>query len=319
MGWPELPARAAYLTISNPQRRNALSVAVLRSLRDQLHAYTAPTGRGPRRLLPAPKPQILAELEAAQTGGNNAAAVAARERYGWLVDAETWRRERAGLPHVLVLRAGPGPTPGPVFSSGHDLAELRRLPAAEVRGAFALCAEVMGLLRRFPGPVVSAVRGLATAAGAQLALSADVPLACASDAVFQLPGAALGLPCTSPATAASRRLGSVPFAYRLAALAEPVPADALPAGGAVEVVHGADAFEARLRDVVALLAARPAQPQALGKWAFYTQAGIRGDGGDGYAEAAEWAGRVMALHVRSEDALEGMDAFLEKRAPVWKT
>jgi hypothetical protein len=68
----------------------------------------------------------------------------------------------------------------------------------------------------------------------------------------------------------------------------------------------------------------------MGKWAFWTQAGltgrdfvgsdgveVEGSGGDGYQDAVEWAGRVMALHAKSEDAKEGMDAFLEKREAVW--
>ena len=61
-----------------------------------------------------------------------------------------------------------------------------------------------------------------------------------------------------------------------------------------------------------------AQQQAVGKWSYWTQLGIRGDeGGDGYEAAAQWAGRVMALHARSEDAKEGIGAFFGKRDPVW--
>ena len=106
-------------------------------------------------------------------------------------------------------------------------------------------------------------------------------------------------------------------------MAEPVRADRLP-GGAVEVVADQAALEKRVADVVDQLANHTApQPQALGKWAYWTQVGFAGsgevDGGDGYEEAVAWSGRVMALHARSADAREGMDAFFEKRKPQWKT
>ena len=81
------------------------------------------------------------------------------------------------------------------------------------------------------------------------------------------------------------------------------------------------AFESRIASLVEQFASNTAaQPQALGKWAFWTQAGMQAGGsGDGFEEAASWAGRVMALHARSDDAREGMQAFSEKRKPSWKT
>ncbi len=184
--------------------------------------------------------------------------------------------------------------------------------------------------------------GLATAAGAQLALSTDFPIALAST-LFRLPGTSIGLPCTSPSTIVSRRLHPGQ-AYRMLATAEPVCADQL--GGAVAVVaeshseqpvtqneglaqkggvHDAQAaLEARVAQIVSQLAENTAgQPAALGKWAFWTQVGFTGantvDGGDGYEDAVRWTGRVMALHARAEDAREGIDAFFQKRKPVWTT
>lgn len=310
MAWPALPARAGYLALKNAKRRNALSLEVLRDLRDQLYAYNKSPLDGQLRLLPPFKPDILAELE---TAADDAHSEAGR-RYDWLLDSHKWREHRKGLPNVVVLRSE-----GPVFSSGHDLGELRTLSHGEVKETFALCAEVMSMIRRSPAPVIGVIQGLATAAGAQLALTTDLPLTCASTQ-FRLPGASIGLPCTSPSTAASRRLGHA-FTYRMLALAEPVRADKLP-GGAVQVVADEEALEKRLAEMVSQLSEKSAgQPQALGKWGYWTQLSLNGgeSGGDGYEDAVEWAGRIMALHARSDDAREGMTAFFEKRSPVWQT
>ncbi|OAP64329.1 hypothetical protein AYL99_00301 [Fonsecaea erecta] len=311
MTWPALPNRAAYLAIKNGKRRNALSLAVLRDLRDQLHSYNKSPIDGRIRILPPFKPEILEELEVAAKDGNSEAA----KEHGWLLDIEKWQEHRQGLPNVIVLR-----TEGPVFSSGHDLGELRRLSHEEVKETFALCAEVMSLIRRSPAPVIGVIQGLATAAGAQLALTTDLPLACASTQ-FRLPGASLGLPCTSPSTAVARRLGHA-LTYRMLALAEPVRADQLP-GRAVEVLPDGAALEMRVAQIVSQLSEKTAaQPQALGKWGYWTQLGLYGtnsaSGGDGYEDAVAWTGRLMALHARSADAREGVNAFFEKRPPVWK-
>lgn len=104
-------------------------------------------------------------------------------------------------------------------------------------------------------------------------------------------------------------------------MAEPVRADQLP-GGAVEVVADEAALEKRVAEMVEQLASKTAgQPQALGKWAYWTQVSMHGQesGGDGYEDAVSWAGRVMALHARSADAREGMNSFFEKRKPEWRT
>lgn len=310
MSWPELPARAGYLALRNGRRRNALSLAVLRNLRDQLHAYNTSPVDGQIRILPRFKPEILQELEDAEQHRESAAG----KEYGWLIDSRQWQEHRQGLPNVVVLRSE-----GPVFSSGHDLGEMRTLSNDEVKETFALCAGVMSLIRRSPAPVVGVIQGLATAAGAQLALTTDLPVACASTQ-FRLPGASIGLPCTSPSTVVSRRLGAA-FTYRMLALAEPHRADQLP-GGAVEVVPDDANLDTRVAEMVSQLASNSAgQPQALGKWAYWTQLGLnsRSSGGDGYEDAVSWAGRVMALHAKADDAKEGIASFFEKRPPAWKT
>lgn len=311
MNWPKLPAKAAYLTLNNPNRRNALSLNVLRDLRDQLHKYNTSPTDGKLRILPPFNPNILQKLEAAHEGSDPQAAA----EYDWLLDGAKWREVRKGLPNVIVLRSD-----GPVFSAGHDLSELRQLPHHEVKETFAICAEVMTLIRRSPAVVVAHIQGLATAAGCQLALATDFPIAAASTQ-FRLPGASMGLPCTSPSTAVSRRVGNA-LTYRMLALAEPVRADYLP-GGAVEVVADDTALEKRVAEIVEKLANdTPAQPGALGKWAYWTQVGFQGDSGsgsDGFEDAVAWTGRMMALHARSDDAREGMQAFTEKRKPQWKT
>ncbi|KAH7263710.1 ClpP/crotonase-like domain-containing protein [Fusarium tricinctum] len=316
MHLPKLPPSAAYIRLFNPSKRNALSLPILQDLKTQLTKALTSPATGQLRLLPPFKDHILMDLEKAARGKDTAGDE--WKKYGWLVNASEWKRERAGLPDVLVLRSE-----GPVFSSGHDLKELAQLSHDDVKLLFSLCAEVMSLIRRSPALVVCPIQGLATAAGFQLAMTTDYPIAL-PDTKFSLPGAKIGLPCTSPSTAVSRRLppGAT---YRLLTTAEPIAASEYP--GAVDVVKLSqndkpeDIFEDRVAAVISQLASMSPQQQAVGKWAYWTQLGIGAlnseEGGDGYETAARWAGRVMALHARSEDAKEGIAAFLEKRKPDW--
>jgi enoyl-CoA hydratase/carnithine racemase len=299
-GFPPLPAGAAYLFLNNARRRNALSLEVLRDLSTQLKRHLTSPKTGRLLTLPPFSPGKLKELENSQ-------------EHRWLLDASEWQAARQGLPNVLVLRSK-----GPVFSSGHDLKQVSTMSKAERKELFDTCAEVMTLIRQSPAVVVGAVQGLATAAGFQLAMACDVAIARA-ETEFQLPGMSIGLPCTSPSTAVSRRI-PVGLAYRMFATAQPMRADEL--GGAVDVVRSdqEEALERRVMEIVCRLAAMPGQPQALGKWAFWSQAGIASsDEEDGFQKATRWASDAMVLHAGSREAREGMSAFLEKRKPKWST
>lgn len=318
MAFPKLPAKAAYIHLNNPKKRNALSLSVLQDLRTQLHRHLTSPKTGRLLLLPPFNPHTIRVLRSHNADSSDGPSK-------WLTDSAAWRRNREGLPNVLVLRSE-----GPVFSAGHDLGELQRVPESEVKRTFALCAEVMTLIRRSPAPVVCPVQGLATAAGFQLAMTADFPIALGST-MFQLPGMRIGLPCTSPATAVSRRLPAG-LAYRLFATGESISARELGAG-VLDVVPvpehaestdtAAAAFEARVETVVSRLAEETAgQPQAFGKWAYWSQLAVENGGRetmDDYEAASRWAGAVMAMHAQSEDANEGIDAWKAKRKPEWKT
>ncbi|KAF9765375.1 hypothetical protein IL306_002346 [Fusarium sp. DS 682] len=311
MPLPKVPANVAYIHLSNPTKRNALSLAVLQDLRTQIASALTSRATHSNRILPPFSNHILKDLEDAAVAEKGSKLWM---KYAWLVNASEWKKEREGLPDVLVLRSE-----GPVFSSGHDLKELKDMSHQDVKLLFKICAEVMTLIRRSPVPVVCPIQGLATAAGFQLAMTTDFPIAL-PDTQFSLPGAKIGLPCTSPSTAISRRFppGAT---YRLLATAEPIKASDYP--GAVDLVNVSEgqtpeeAFESRVADVIERLASMSAQQHAIGKWAYWTQLGFGVQHSDGYDQAVNWAGRVMALHAKSEDAKEGMAAFLEKREADW--
>ncbi|GAW20818.1 hypothetical protein ANO14919_103290 [Xylariales sp. No.14919] len=317
MSLRRLPARAVYININNPERRNALSLKVLDNLCAEIVKYNTPPGESQALLLPEFQPEYLKSIFPERVKGKQPPPLHAK--YKWLRDGEEWQRRRGELPRVLILRSE-----GPVFSSGHDLAE----PALDsnssdfddTRNLFRRCADLMALIRRSPIPVVGAIQGLATAAGAQLALATDLPVAVAS-AQFQLPGMSIGLPCTSPSTILSRKLGAA-FTYRMFALAERVRADELP-GGVVDTVPNEAALEKRVFDIADKIIQSSGRAQAVGKWAYWIQAligpqgGSRGDVIDEYYLAGKWAAEAMAVHTRSDIAQEGRKAFLEKRDPVW--
>src|ERR1700726_462642 len=95
---------------------------------------------------------------------------------------------------------------GPVFSAGHDFADVADADLSAVRSLLMTCTELMTLMQRLRQPVVARVHGLATAAGCQLVASADLAVA-AEGAGFATPGGKGGWFCHTPLVAVSRAVG----------------------------------------------------------------------------------------------------------------
>jgi enoyl-CoA hydratase/carnithine racemase len=206
---------------------------------------------------------------------------------------------------VVILAAA-----GPAFCAGHDLREMRAKPTrAAYEQVFALCSRLMQTIVRLPKPVIAQVHGVATAAGCQLVASADLAVA-AETARFATPGVNIGLFCSTPMVALSRNVG------RKAAMEMLLTGDLIDAHRAREiglvnrVVADAELDSASLA-LARQIAAKSPLTLAIGKEAFYRQAEM--DLPAAYAYAAA----VMTRNMLASDAAEGIDAFLQKRPPVW--
>lgn len=199
---------------------------------------------------------------------------------------------------------------GPAFCAGHDLREVRATPTREAYEAlFAQCSALMQRIVRLPKPVIARVHGVATAAGCQLVATCDLAVA-ADTARFATPGVDIGLFCSTPMVALSRAVG------RKQAMEMLLTGDLVPAGRAREiglvnrVVAEGELVGAAL-ELAAQIAAKSPLTLAFGKEAFYRQAEM--DLAGAYAYASE----VMTRNMLARDAEEGIDAFLQKRKPVW--
>lgn len=205
---------------------------------------------------------------------------------------------------------------GPAFSAGHDLKELtaRRHDPDRGRAYFAMlmtaCSEMMQTIVRCPKPVIAAVQGIATAAGCQLVASCDLAVA-AEDATFATPGVDIGLFCSTPMVALSRNVPRKQAMHMLMT-GEPVSAARARELGLVNDVVA----KGRERQAAIALAERIAGKSAhtlkIGKEAFYRQAEMS------LAEAYRYAAEVMTENMLARDAEEGINAFIEKRAPTWE-
>ncbi len=198
---------------------------------------------------------------------------------------------------------------GPVFSAGHDFAEMAGRDLATVRELFAVCTRLMTTVQSMPQPVVARVQGLATGAGCQLVASVDLAVA-ADGASFATPGGRGGLFCTTPLVAVARLIGP------RRALEMGMTGDAIDARTALEwglvnrVVESGDLEEAAA-ELLRRATRGSAESKALGKRAFYDQIAL------GQPEAYELAREAMSCAALTPDAQEGIAAFLEKRPPRW--
>jgi len=207
---------------------------------------------------------------------------------------------------VVVLAAQ-----GKAFCAGHDLKEMRATPNEDYYNAlFEQCSAMMMTINRLPQPVIARVQGLATAAGCQLVAACDLAVA-ADMAQFATSGIRVGLFCSTPAVAVSRNL-SRKQAFEMLITGDFIDAHTAWQQGLVNRVVPATELDAAVREFVEAIISKSAVAVATGKEMFYKQLEL------GLEEAYHYAGEVMACNMMAEDAGEGIDAFIEKRPPVWQ-
>ena len=212
---------------------------------------------------------------------------------------------------VIVLSAV-----GSVFCAGHDLKEMT-LSRQNVDGGRAYfkkilgkCSSLMQKIVACPKPVIAEIDGVAPAAGCQLVASCDLAVA-SIDAQFCTPGVHIGLFCSTPMVALSRNLANK-HAMEMLLIGDMVPASRAAEMGLINQVVPSAELRAASMALAGKIAAKSSLTVAIGKRAFYQQKEID------LAAAYKYASEIMVENMLARDAEEGIEAFIEKRAPDWR-
>ncbi len=211
---------------------------------------------------------------------------------------------------VVVLRAE-----GRAFCAGHHLRQIQAMRQAEDGGRarfadlFDRCAAVLAQIRNLPQPVIARVHGMATAAGCQLVATCDLAIASES-AKFGVNGVDIGLFCSTPMVALTRNVGRK-RAFEMLATGRFLTAAEAAEAGLVNRAVPADALDAEVEALAERLAEKLPTAVRIGKGIFHAQAELP------VAEAYGMARDAMVANLSEPDTAEGIQAFLEKRAPGW--
>ena len=198
---------------------------------------------------------------------------------------------------------------GKAFCAVHDLKEMSADPSMEYERLFAQCSDVMLTIQRLPVPVIARVQGIATAAGCQLVAMCDLAVA-SSTARFAVSGVNVGLFCSTPGVALSRNVLRKQ-AFEMLVTGEFISAQEARARGLINRVAEPEQLDAELEKLVAAIVSKPRVAIAMGQEFFYRQAELS------IADAYDAASQIMACNMMDEGALEGVQAFIEKRPPRW--
>jgi enoyl-CoA hydratase/carnithine racemase len=195
---------------------------------------------------------------------------------------------------------------GKAFCAGHDLKEMRAQPSLDYyERLFAQCGRMMISIQRLEVPVIARVQGIATAAGCQLVAMCDLAVA-SRDARFAVSGVNLGLFCSTPSVALSRNLPRK-AAFEMLVTGDFIGADQALEKGLVNRVVNADALDAEVASLVDSIVAKPRVAVAMGKALFYRQLET------GITAAYDDAARTMACNMMDACALDGVQAFIDKK------
>ncbi|KAG8440027.1 hypothetical protein GDO86_005992 [Hymenochirus boettgeri] len=199
---------------------------------------------------------------------------------------------------------------GPVFSSGHNLKELTAKYGKDYHAeVFNSCAKLMKIIQTIPVPVIAEVNGLATAAGCQLVASCDIAVA-SEKSRFATPGVNVGLFCSTPAVALGR---AVPRKVALEMLftGEPISAHDALLHGLVSKVVPEESLMKETKRIAQRICQTSHSVVALGKATFYRQMA------QSLNDAYRLTSHAMVENLALKDGQEGINAFVQKRKPVW--
>lgn len=200
---------------------------------------------------------------------------------------------------------------GKAFCAGHDLKEMRANPDRDYYEAlFAKCSRMMISMLRLPQPVIARVHGLAIAAGCQLVANADLAVA-SDDAGLGTSGINVGLFCMTPGVALSRNVGRK-RAFEMLFTGDIIAAEQAMEAGLINKVTTPEDLDTVVDGLAQSIIEKSRTAVAAGKRVFYTQLE------KGIEDAYAYAGKEMACNMMFDDTGEGIDAFIQKRKPVWK-
>jgi enoyl-CoA hydratase/carnithine racemase len=202
---------------------------------------------------------------------------------------------------------------GKAFCPGHNLKDMAANPQlAFYQALFAQCSKMMVSIARLPVPVIARVHGLATAAGCQLVAQCDLAVA-SPGARFATSGINYGLFCATPSVPLVRNL-QAKHAMQMLVTGEFIDAATACNYGLINAVAADDsaaALDTEVDKLLASICSKPRQALQMGKELFYRQQGL------GLEAAYQLAGQTMAVNMMLPCAQEGVQAFVEKRAPRW--
>lgn len=198
---------------------------------------------------------------------------------------------------------------GPVFSAGHNFADMAGADLEHITHLFEVCTEMMNTIQAIPQPVVAKVHALATAAGCQLVASCDLAIASES-ASFATPGGKGGLFCHTPMVAVARNVGRK-RALEMALTGDPIDAATAATWGLINYAVPDDQLDDAVHALLTRATRGSVASKASGKRGFYAQTEL------GQTDAYTYAVEMMSQLATTHDAQEGIAAFLEKRKPTY--
>jgi len=200
---------------------------------------------------------------------------------------------------------------GKGFSAGHDLKEIRSLKSkSKYDKLFNLCSKLMLEIIDGKKPVIAKVHGAAFAAGCQLVASCDLAVS-SDDATFATPGVNIGLFCSTPMVAVSRKV-SRKKTMKMILTGDPIDAKYAKEIGLINDHYPLSKLEDEVLKLAKKISSKSNLVIKIGKKAFYKQLEMP------LNKAYKYTSKVMTKNMLALDAKEGISAFLEKRNPHWQ-